>query len=243
MAKRQTAVLRRATPTPPNWEVTFEVEFPPAVGQFVLADLGEALLIPLFPSHVDEGAFTTVVPPRHAATHPLPGTRVALLGPLGRGFRVRAATRLLLVADTRGIHPLRPLLQAANSVALILEAPTGARLPSTSRFPPNVEIHTLTHDGTAGHPGALEGEGSPLPSLVKWADRLCLSCDGERYPDLAGVVRTARLNPGGDFAQALVRVAMPCGVGACEACRVSTRHGEKRACTDGPVFDLLELVP
>jgi dihydroorotate dehydrogenase electron transfer subunit len=35
---------------------------------------------------------------------------------------------------------------------------------------------------------------------------------------------------------------MPCGVGACDICPVETRQGQRHLCTDGPVFDLLELI-
>lgn len=35
---------------------------------------------------------------------------------------------------------------------------------------------------------------------------------------------------------------MACGVGACLGCVIRTKEGFKRVCTDGPVFDLRELV-
>jgi dihydroorotate dehydrogenase electron transfer subunit len=42
--------------------------------------------------------------------------------------------------------------------------------------------------------------------------------------------------------EALVVPPMPCGVGACQGCAVSTHRAPKLACTDGPVFDLLRLL-
>ena len=63
----------------------------------------------------------------------------------------------------------------------------------------------------------------------------------DRYPALAAIVRAARIQPAPDFAQALIQTAMPCGVGACEVCRIPTRAGEKHVCADGPVFDILTL--
>jgi len=50
-----------------------------------------------------------------------------------------------------------------------------------------------------------------------------------------------RVGPGTRFAQALVVPPMACGVGACQGCGVEVTRGTKLACTDGPVFDLLEL--
>jgi len=45
-------------------------------------------------------------------------------------------------------------------------------------------------------------------------------------------------------AQALVHQIMPCGaLAGCGACAVETRLGWKLACNDGPVFDLIDLLP
>ncbi len=65
--------------------------------------------------------------------------------------------------------------------------------------------------------------------------------DPLRYPALATIIKRVRLQPYTDLVQAIVRVPMPCGSGVCDVCRVTTRYAEKRACVDGPVFDLLDF--
>ncbi|MGC9398707.1 MAG: hypothetical protein ACP5HM_06185 [Anaerolineae bacterium] len=243
MPSFQIATFEEAYTWPPWWAVRFALAHPPAPGRFVLADLGGPLREVLFPSALDDEGFTALVPPGHPATGLIPGAEVDVLGPLGRGFDLGAARRLLLVAEVAYLPPLLPLQHRAPAVALVLEAPTRAQLPPTRRFPPAVELHLLTRDGTAGTQGTLEAEGddAPLRRLLRWADGACFACAPERYPALARFVETVRLRPGDDFAQALMRVPMPCGVGACEVCRVQTRRGERRACVDGPVFNLLDL--
>ncbi|MGC9356514.1 MAG: hypothetical protein ACP5GX_01545 [Anaerolineae bacterium] len=243
MSRRQQATFREARPVPPFWRVKFDLGLPPGPGQFVLADLGGAVREALFPAARDESIFEVVVTPGHPATHLLPGSAVDMLGPFGRGFRLREVGRLLLVAEASLLPPLLPLLGAAATVALIVEAPTRVFLPPPRHLPPAVELHLLTHDGSAGHKGRLETteNGSPLERLLAWADLACFSCHPERYPALARIVKGVRLQPAEDFAQALVQVPMACGVGACEICRIRTRRGERRACNDGPVFDLLTL--
>jgi dihydroorotate dehydrogenase electron transfer subunit len=77
---------------------------------------------------------------------------------------------------------------------------------------------------------------------VAWAECICIAGDMARYPALARLVQEVRFHPQPRFAQALVRVPMPCGVGVCDICRVTTRHGERRACVDGPVFDLMDYL-
>jgi len=226
-----------------------------ASGRFVLADLGGYLRTPLFPARIEAEGFDVLVPPGHPAAMLRPGYEVNIIGPLGRGFEVpTTARRLLLVADTAHLLVLLPLTRPRNqvfrkkpgfssSVALLLSAPTAAELYPIRHLPPALEVHVVTADGSAGH------QGSPLdlfPDLVRWADCVCIASDPTTYPALAETVREVRMLPplaGGDRggAQALVAPPLACGVGACQGCAVQVAHGTKLACTDGPVFDLLEL--
>lgn len=251
--KRQSATLRYARPRPPSWEVRLDMPQPPQAGAYVLADFGAPVREPLFPALVDDEGFVTVLAPGHPATRLLPGTPVDVLGPLGRGFRVGDVTRLLLVVEVSYLPLVLPLIRASPSVVLVVEATTRARLPSPVIFPPALELILVTLDGSAGYLGPLDLDG-PAPTgleraaprlreLLVWAERACFGCTPERYTGLARLVRDVRLQPFQDFAQALVQVPMPCGVGACDVCRVSTRHGEAHACVDGPVFDLMDFLP
>lgn len=244
MSKHTTAIFRDARPEPPFWAVRFEGPNPPRPGCFVLADLGGPLREVFFPAAVTATGFEVFVPPGHAVQRLLPGAEVDLLGPFGRGFQLGQVERLLLVAEAHTLPPLLPLLEAAPMVTLVLAAPTRALMPAAQRFPPAVELLLITQDGSAGYAGTLVAchhADSPLLEAVQWADCVCASCEPSFYPVLARFVRQQRLNPAPNFAQALVQAPMPCGVGACEVCRVSTAHGEKRACTDGPVFDVLDF--
>ena len=220
-------------------------------GRFVLANLGGPLRTPLFPAWMEAGEFAVLVPPDHPAAALRPGAEIDLIGPFGRGFEIAdAARRLLLVADTAHLPLLLPLTMrkpetgffpknlVSLSIALLLSVPSGAELYPVRLLPPALEVHLTTEDGSAGH------EGSALdlfPDLVRWADCVCAACDPATYPALAETVREVRLGPAERFAQALVVPPIPCGVGACQGCAVEVTRGFKLACTDGPVFDLLEL--
>lgn len=251
MVKQQIATFRFALPSPPHWAVRLDVAHAPRAGQFVLAECGGPLREALFPADVDAEGFTTLVPRGHPITRLLPGAQVDVLGPLGNGFHLDRVQRLLLIAEADRLPPLRPLLNAAPAVTLVIEGPTRARLPAPDSLPPDVELTLVTLDGSLGYLGPLESQ-APAPAgrervapllaeLIAWAERICLSCTRERYPALAELVRQTRLQPVARFAQALIHTEMPCGVGACDVCRIPTRHGEQHVCTDGPVFDLLEI--
>jgi len=225
-------------------------------GQFVTADpsslrasLGGALRHPLLPATVRAEGLDLLLPPAHPAAALAAGQRVNLLGPLGKPLRLpHPPARLLLVADGQHLPALLPAAHRALAngcpVALLLSVPTAAALYPPSRLPPALEIHLVTADGSAGHDGSLldllTGSGE-APLLLTWADRILLATDPVLYPALAEATRAARLSPSPDFAQALLLPTIVCGVGACRGCAVPTRRGYRRACTDGPFFDLLEV--
>ncbi len=213
-----------------------------APGRFVLAELDGYLRAPLFPAYLAAESFDVLIPPDHPAATLQSGDGVNLISPLGRGFEVPAtARRLLLVTDTAHLPILLPLAQSRNqgfSVALLLSAPTAADLYPIQMLPPELEIHLVTADGSAGHPGSPL---DPFPDLVRWADCVCIAQEPAIYPAMAEIVREVRIRPGQHFAQALIVPAAVCGVGACQGCAVEVARGTKLACTDGPVFDLLEL--
>ena len=221
-----------------------------SAGRFVMADLAQGGYVrtPLFPARLEPDGFDVLVPPEHPAAALQPGSEINLIGPLGRGFEVpETAHRLLLVADTIHLPVLLPLTYPDNSIlstipgfsiTLLLSAPTAAELYPIRLLPPALEVHVVTGDGSAGH-----GTSSVdlLPDLVRWADCVCIADDAARYPAMAEVVREVRLRPDRRFAQALVVPPMACGVGACQGCGIPTSRTTRLACTDGPVFDLLEL--
>jgi dihydroorotate dehydrogenase electron transfer subunit len=221
-------------------------------GRFFLADLGGYLRTPLFPASLDAprleaGGFDVLVPPSHPAAVLRPGARVGLIGPLGQGFDVPTGTRrLLLVASSTHLPVLLPLSsqkpdssgKPGGSVALLLSASTAVELYPIQLLPPALEVHVVTADGSAGHRGSVLDLFS---NLVRWADCVCIADDPALYPALAEAVRDTRVGLGHRFAQALVAPPMACGVGACQGCAVPVARGTRLACTDGPVFDLLEL--
>jgi dihydroorotate dehydrogenase electron transfer subunit len=223
-----------------------------APGRFVLADLDNYLRTPLFPAWLGTGGFDVLVSPEHPAVALRPGDDIDLIGPLGRGFEVpTTARRLLLIAGTTHLPVLLPLARQGNqdfsqnpdvSVALLLSASTAAELYPVRLLPPALEVHIVTADGSAGHGGSVLGL---FPNLVRWADCVCIAPlhpdDPATYSALAAIVREVRVRPAERFAQALVVPPMACGVGACQGCAVPVVRGTQLACTDGPVFDLLEL--
>jgi NAD(P)H-flavin reductase len=216
----------------------------PAPGQYVLAnnpaEADAPLATALFPASYGEAGFLAVqlVPNTNKltaystanrltaySTAWLPGAELRLRGPLGRGFALPySARRLALIDLDGGALRLLPLVAAglANGadVALFSEAPP-------TLLPSSVEINPLRSAGEA----------------LGWADYMAVDVSLDQVEKLAeylGLPNGQHLPCPG---QVLVATAMPCsGAAECGACAVLVHRRWKLVCTDGPVFDLRDLV-
>ena len=195
----------------------------PAPGQYTqAAAAGDVLGAVLFFADAWEGGFQAA-PPLPAGWEP--GTRLALRGPLGRGFHLpENQRRLALVAAGESLSRLLPLASAA------LEGEAAVTLFSDMPLP--------------DLPAALEAYPlGALPEALSWADFLAIDLPIE---DLPGLRDRLGLVPGSQLpfpGMVLVHAPMPCaGLGECGACGVRTRRGWKLACVDGPVFDVKDLI-
>jgi len=210
------------------------LECPPAArpepGQFVLAGPGSGayLLQPIFPRRLAPSGFTFETD-LAAAARLQPGSRLDLLGPVGRAARPPGSARnLLLVHAVPGPLRLLPLaldfLTRSGAVALLFSQPDAplAGLPD--------EFEILR--------GPLE---THLPEPLAWADVVYLDAPAEQLDRLRQALAQARPYAGAVPAYALIAPPMPCGVGACGVCAVRTRKGWRHACVDGPLFSISDL--
>jgi dihydroorotate dehydrogenase electron transfer subunit len=175
-----------------------------------------------------------------------PGSRIDVIGPLGRGFPLPQMDEKTIIAG--GGIGLGPLLFLAAFIAgegraapLVALGFRGASLLPSIALPEGAVI--CTDDGSAGF------RGTP----VDWISRALPAGQGEAAgsdarlygcgpaPMLAALAELA--------AERLWRASlsaeqwMACGVGACMGCalRRADGSGYLRACADGPVFDSREI--
>lgn len=198
----------------------------PRPGQYLAAvgpDPAEVLPSILFPTSLPGFPlrFGPPIPPGWFA-----GLSLSLRGPLGNGFDLpQTANRAVLAAHNASAGLLLPLaglaLDRGAAVALCADNPPDG-------LPVDVEVLPL----------------SQLPDALTWADYLGAVFPRHQLPDFR---RLAGLAPHGRFsipAEVLVLGSMPCAaMGDCQVCAVSTTHGWKLACEDGPVFSLNHLEP
>lgn len=179
------------------------------------------------------------------------GDTLHVLGPLGNGFEMGPDDVWhLMIAGGIGAAPFPLLARRLNLRGARTMYLVGGRTAEDVLFVDRMKalgarVMQSTDDGSLGTPGTvlsllerfLENPPEPDAALSIYA------CGPE--PMLRAVA--AFLQPHGHDAQLSLEARMACGVGACQGCAVELKPGEegkvfKRACIDGPIFRLSELV-
>jgi dihydroorotate dehydrogenase electron transfer subunit len=175
--------------------------------------------------------------------------RIDILGPLGKGFSIEpSAKTLLLVAGGIGIAPLAFLMQYASSryqMTLIHGAITAAQLyvehcqPLAINYQ-GVQFIPVTEDGSTGKKGMAT---DILPDFLDQADQVYACGPVDMYKTMAEMSQRARQsNPKLTKSQVSLEVRMGCGFGTCYGCTINTKKGLKQVCSDGPVFELGDII-
>src|SRR4051812_13197167 len=184
-------------------------------GQFFMLEApGRPLPRPMSVCLGEAGELAFLIDPIGPGTRALcglePGDELAVLGPLGNGFRLDVE-RPLLVGGGIGIAPLPYLSEALGGPPAVLGF-RSERHAEAAALVPNAEVVIeptyVTEAMAAGHD--------------------VLACGPE--PMLEAV---ARLEPG---AQLAWEAPMACGYGACYGCAVEIDGQLRRLCVEGPVL-------
>jgi dihydroorotate dehydrogenase electron transfer subunit len=163
-----------------------------------------------------------------------PDEALALVGPLGVGFRPPAeGTRPLLVGGGIGVAPLLCWQEELGTPAVLLGFRSAAHAQAAALFAGEPQV--VTDDGSVGR-----------QALV--TELLATELDGDAHatvyacgpPQMLEAVRAlcAERNVP---AQLAMESGMACGFGACFGCVVPTSNGYVRLCVDGPVLDAADL--
>lgn len=227
-------------------------------GQFVMARVLSSwdpfLREPLLVAGVDAGenALTLWVPAGSESRERMHGLRMGsrldLLGPLGRPFVRRDGLRqVLLIAEGNAIGPLLSL--ANEFIPVGIETTLLAVIPTESApYPPEALPVALEYQrAPRGHAGASAHE------LIRWAGTIYAAGSRQFYHDLVTVIKAARPGQRGGFAFGIwvepfgwkpptwQPAQLACGLGACRSCLIPIGNSSRRACLDGPTFDLWAL--
>ena len=182
------------------------------------------------------------------------GQPIDLIAPLGRGFRVTQRSsqyrRIILLSGGIGIAPLFFLAEHLSArwgnnkrvqlIALLGEKTKNDIVCVGALKKMGVKVCIATEDGSEGFKGSVIGL---LKSMLqkenneKIKSKIYACGPKEMFYNLAGVVHSY---PGIDCEISFEQF-MGCGLGICLGCAIETKHGYRRVCKDGPVFNLHEI--
>ncbi|GAC1336767.1 MAG: dihydroorotate dehydrogenase electron transfer subunit [Candidatus Dormibacteria bacterium] len=177
-----------------------------------------------------------------------PGDVLQALGPLGVGFDLDGAERVLCVAGGLGAAPFPLLVHEARrrgqEVVVLNGAATRARLYPASRLrrgDPAVQVIEATDDGSRGHHGHV----TDLVAARLTPATVVAACGpNPMLATLARVVDAAEVPP--LRAEASLEAPMGCGFGTCLGCALPVRRSDGGAtwalcCRQGPVMPVEQI--
>lgn len=179
------------------------------------------------------------------------GELLQILGPLGKGFTINkkfidAFDKIVVIAGGIGIAPVFFLLEelrkfkkkkpevffgACNKKEIVLQR----ELKSIG-----IPIHYATNDCSYGYGGRVTSLLSKAREKWDISKVLVYACGPEpMYKSLKDIFHL----PSNDiYCEALFERLMGCGFGVCNSCSIMTNQGMRKVCTDGPAFNLAEVV-
>ena len=170
------------------------------------------------------------------------GTPLNLLAPLGNGFNIDAASKVLLVGGGMGLAPLLSVAEKIREAEVLI----GGRnkdevtfwIKEFSHLPAIDIIFVTTDDGSYryGRKGFTTDYLPEILSADKYSAVYTCGPDVMMY----GVAFEAIAN--GLLCEMCFERRMACGLGACLSCSIDTVNGRKKVCKDGPVFDAREFI-
>lgn len=167
-----------------------------------------------------------------------PGDTMMILMPLGKGFSDPAGTHPLLVGGGVGIAPLlmqgERLRHQGLTPTYLLGARSAHLFADLEPFRTTGELCITTEDGSMGERGYVT-DHSVLRDRVFTDVYTC-----GPTPMMKAVVHWAKANA--VRCSVSLENLMGCGVGVCLCCVEPTVSGHRAVCTDGPVFDMNDLL-
>jgi len=164
-----------------------------------------------------------------------------ILGPLGNGFNLKFKKgRIILVGGGIGIAPLMFLSEklAGNKILVLIGAKNKKHILCVDEVKnAGYEVKIATDDGSFGFKGLVT---ELLKQNIKAKNKptTIFACGPKpMLKEIASISKKYNI-----AAQVSLEEHMACGIGACFGCVVNTKHGYKRVCKEGPVFDTKEVV-
>lgn len=170
-----------------------------------------------------------------------PGEKINLIYPLGNSFSIPEGRRVLLIGGGTGVAPLlllgRYLVETKQiQPHFLLGFRSKELIIEKEKFSSLGPVHITTEDGSDGYKGFVLHH--PVLNTGELLYDMIYTCGPEIM--MEGVARIAKWN--NIPCEVSLENLMGCGIGSCLCCVVDTvEKGNVNTCTEGPVFNSLQL--
>jgi dihydroorotate dehydrogenase electron transfer subunit len=169
-----------------------------------------------------------------------PGMKLSLVYPLGNGFSLpQKDEKILLVGGGSGVAPLLFLASKsglkASQMDVLLGARTAADHVPVEAYSSLAVCHFTTEDGSLGEAGLVTSHS--LFSDLSGYDKIYCCGPLPMMKAVASIARAQQI-----FCEVSLENLMACGFGVCLCCIEPTIKGNLTVCTEGPVFNINDLV-
>lgn len=167
------------------------------------------------------------------------GDILNMVYPLGNGFSLTVEPKVLLVGGGCGVAPLLFLAHTLKKMGInpviLVGGRTAEDVPRIEAYQAVAETYIATEDGSAGEKGLVTQHTIFRTRLAEF--KRIYTCGPEGM--MKAVAKAAEALD--ILCEVSLENTMACGIGACLCCVTETKEGHKCVCTDGPVFDSLDL--
>lgn len=166
--------------------------------------------------------------------------KLNIVYPLGNSFSLLEKGRALLVGGGCGVAPLLYLARKLHDKNIALDIVLGAKsqkdIVQIAEYEKYGQVHISTEDGSLGEQGFLTEHSILKKNQNDYAMLYCCGPDAMMHA-VAKWAKTKQIPT-----EVSLENIMACGIGACLCCVTETKSGNQCVCTEGPVFNVNELV-
>lgn len=168
-----------------------------------------------------------------------PGDNINIIYPLGNSFKLVNGKNVLVIGGGSGVAPFlllgKKLRQENTNITFLIGGRAEKDILLTDTLAEYGDIQITTEDGSLGEKGMVTGH-SIIENGLGAFDKI-YTCGPD--PMMKAVANIAKKNS--IDCEASLENIMACGFGACLCCVVETTTGNLCVCTEGPVFNILDL--
>jgi dihydroorotate dehydrogenase electron transfer subunit len=168
------------------------------------------------------------------------GNKLNLVYPLGNSFSMPDNDKVLLIGGGCGVAPMlyaaKYFMQFGFTPSLLLGYKDRESILRPEKFAKYGNVYYTTEDGGFGEKGNVLNH-SLLSGKELFYDKI-YACGPEPMLKAVGNLAQAK----NVECEVSLENMMACGIGACLCCVQNTTEGHKCVCTEGPVFNVKDLV-